>query len=128
MKKTVKIVLPILLGVFIAVVLLGSLVTTRPNEYTIVKQFGKVVYDAMVKFYNGELEFGKHTSCDVSSGYLEMLETKQFEKIVKEGMPDVYKRYTEICQDLKDGKIEVGTAVGATPEYVAQKKAEAAAH
>ena len=57
-----------------------------------------------------------------------MLETKQFEKIVKEGMPDVYKRYTEICQDLKDGKIEVGTAVGATPEYVAQKKAEAAAH
>ena len=23
--------------------LLGSLVTTRPNEYTIVKQFGKVV-------------------------------------------------------------------------------------
>lgn len=93
-----------------------------------IKQFGKVVYDAMVKFYNGELEFGKHTSCDVSSGYLEMLETKQFEKIVKEGMPDVYKRYTEICQDLKDGKIEVGTAVGATPEYVAQKKAEAAAH
>ena len=43
MKKTVKIVLPILLGVLIAVVLLGSLVTTRPNEYTIVKQFGKVV-------------------------------------------------------------------------------------
>ncbi len=30
-----------------------------------------------------------------------MLETKQFEKIVKEGMPDVYKRYTEICQDLE---------------------------
>lgn len=43
MKKTVKVVLPILLGVLIAVVLLGSLVTTRPNEYTIVKQFGKVV-------------------------------------------------------------------------------------
>ena len=32
MKKTVKVVLPILLGVLIAVVLLGSLVTTRPNE------------------------------------------------------------------------------------------------
>ena len=43
MKKTVKVVLPILLGVLIAVVLLGSLVTTRPNEYTIVQQFGKVV-------------------------------------------------------------------------------------
>ena len=40
MNKTVKIVLPILLGVLIAVVLLGSLVTTRPNEYTFVKQFG----------------------------------------------------------------------------------------
>ena len=93
-----------------------------------IKQFGEIVYDAMVKFYNGELEFGKHTNCDVASGYLEMLETEQFDKIVKEGMPEVYKRYTQICQDLKDGKIEVGTAVGATPEYVNEKKAEAAAH
>ena len=47
MKKTVKIVLPILLGVLIAVVLLGSLVTTRPNEYTIVKQFGPLAQDAL---------------------------------------------------------------------------------
>lgn len=93
-----------------------------------IKQFGDVMYDAMVKFYNGELEFGKHTNCDVSTGYLEMIETEQFNKIVKEGMPDVYSRYQEICKDLVDGKIEVGTAVGATPEYVAAKKAEAAAH
>lgn len=93
-----------------------------------IKQFGMVVYDAMVDFYNGELVFGQHTNCDVSSGYLEMLETKQFNSVVKEGMPDAYARYMEICQDLKDGKIEVGTAVNATPEYVAEKKAEAAAH
>ncbi len=92
-----------------------------------IKQFGQIVYDAMVKFYNGELEFGKHTSCDVSTGYLEMIETPQFTKIVKEGMPEVYEAYTKICEDLVAGKIEVGTAVGATAEYVEAKKAEAAA-
>lgn len=89
-----------------------------------IKQFGEIVYDAMVKFYNGELEFGKHTSCDVTTGYLEMIETKQFEEIVKNGMPEAYAKYTQICEDLAAGKIEVGTAVGATPEYVEAKKAE----
>ena len=91
-----------------------------------IKQFGEIVYDAMVKFYNGELEFGKLTNCDVSTGYLEMVETKQFVEIVKNGMPDAYARYTEICNDLAAGKIEVGTAVNATTEYINEKRAEAA--
>lgn len=91
-----------------------------------IKQFGEIVYDAMVKFYNGELEFGKLTNCDVSTGYLEMVETKQFDEIVKNGMPDAYARYTEICNDLAAGKIEVGTAVNATTEYINEKRAEAA--
>ncbi len=91
-----------------------------------IKQFGKIVYDAVNKMYNGELEFGKHTNYDVESGYLEMIETKQFNKIVKEGMPQVYEQYTKIVEDLIAGKIQVGTAVGANESYVNQKKAEAA--
>ncbi len=90
-----------------------------------IKQFGRVVYDAMVKFYNGELEFGKHTQFGVDSGYLEMVETPQFVKVVKEGMPEVYAQYQAIVDDLMAGKIPVDTAVGATTEFIDSIKATA---
>lgn len=92
-----------------------------------IKQFGRVVYDAMVDFYNGELEFGKHTQYDVTSGYLEMVETDQFKKVVIEGMPEVYEEYQKIVEDLKAGKIQVDTAVGATTEEIEAIKATASA-
>ena len=91
-----------------------------------IKQFGYIIYDALVAAYNGTLEWGVHTNHGVSSGYLEMIETPQFNTVVKEGMPEAYAEYTQIVEDLMAGKIEVGTAVGATEEYVNQKKAEAA--
>lgn len=93
-----------------------------------IKQFGRVVGDAMWAFYNGELEFGKHTNYDVSSGYLEMIETKQFDKVVKEGMPEAYAKYQEIVADLEAGKIEVSTAVGASQAEIDAIKALASAN
>ena len=42
-NKTLKIVLPIVLVVALLIILSGSLVVTRANEYTILKQFGAVV-------------------------------------------------------------------------------------
>lgn len=93
-----------------------------------IKQFGRVVGDAMWDFYNGELEFGKHTNYDVSSGYLEMIETKQFDKVVKQGMPDAYAKYQEIVSDLEAGKIKVSTAVGASQAEIDAIKALASAN
>ena len=43
MKKTVKIVIPVVLVLALLVILAGSLVVTQPDEYTIIKQFGAVV-------------------------------------------------------------------------------------
>ena len=43
MKKTVKIVIPVVLVLAMLVILAGSLVVTQPDEYTIIKQFGAVV-------------------------------------------------------------------------------------
>ena len=43
MKKTLKIVLPLLAVAAAVIVLAGSLVVTQPNEYTIIRQFGAVV-------------------------------------------------------------------------------------
>lgn len=109
----------------------ATLEQTQPEtaQYVVssaIKQFGYAVYDAMVAFYNGELEFGQNVNFGVDSGYLEMIETPQFDRIVKEGMPEVYEQFQAIVEDLKAGEIEVGTAVGATEDYVNEKKAEAA--
>ncbi len=93
-----------------------------------IKQFGKIMYDAVNNLYNGTLEFGKHTNFGVETGYIEMIETSQFNTIVKEGMPEAYAEYLKIVEDLMAGKIEVGTAVGADEAYVNAKKAEAASH
>ena len=91
-----------------------------------VKQFGEAIYDTMYAIYNDEYEFGSEKNYGVESGYLDLLETDQFNAYIKEGMPDVYTRYTEILNNLMAGEIEVGTAIGVDEAYIAQKRAEAA--
>ena len=54
-----------------------------------------------------------------------MIETDVFVKTIKEGKPELYAKYQEVVNDLLAGKIEVGTAVGATTEYVEAEKAKA---
>lgn len=92
-----------------------------------VKQFGKAIYDTMYKIYNNNFHFGSENSYGVESGYLDLLETPQFKKIVQGGMPEVYAKYKTILADLMAGNIEVGTAVGMNEAYIASKKAEAKA-
>jgi basic membrane protein A and related proteins len=90
-------------------------------EYTVssaVKQFGYQIRDALYTIYDGTMVWGSTETADFDSGYLTMVESNTFKKVVIEGMPDVYAKYQEIVADLAAGKIEVGTAVGATEEYV----------
>ena len=54
-----------------------------------------------------------------------MIETDVFVKTIKEGKPELYAKYEEVVNDLLAGKIDVGTAVGATTEYVEAEKAKA---
>ncbi|MCR4854689.1 MAG: BMP family ABC transporter substrate-binding protein [Erysipelotrichaceae bacterium] len=108
----------------------GQLQMSHPEqaEYTVssaVKQFGYAIYDALKTIYDGTIVWGANNSFGFESGYLEMVETDVFNKTVKEGMPEVYAAYEEIVQKLLKGEIEVGTAVGATTEYVEAEKAKA---
>ena len=108
----------------------GQLKMSHPEqaEYTVssaVKQFGKAIYDGLKTIYDGTIVWGSNNSFDFESGYLEMVETEGFNTVVKEGMPEVYAAYEEVVQKLLKGEIEVGTAVGATPEYIAEEKAKA---
>lgn len=43
MKKALKIVIPTLCALLILIFLIGGMVVTQPNEYTIIRQFGAVV-------------------------------------------------------------------------------------
>ena len=43
MKKTLKIVIPVVLALALLVILAGSLVVTQADEYTIIRQFGAAV-------------------------------------------------------------------------------------
>ena len=90
-------------------------------EYTVssaVKQFGMQIRDALFTIYDGTMVWGSTQTADFDSGYLTMVESNTFKTVVEEGMPEVYAKYEEIVADLLAGKIEVGTAVGATDEYV----------
>ncbi len=108
----------------------GQLAVSSPEqaEYTVssaVKQFGDAIYDALKSIYDGTVKWGVNNSFGFESGYLTMVETDVFNKTVKEGMPEVYEAYEKIVADLLAGKIEVGTAVGATQEYIDAELAKA---
>ena len=108
----------------------GQLAISHPEqaEYTVssaVKQFGYAIYDGLKSIYDGTIKWGVNNSFDFDSGYLEMIETDVFNKTIKEGKPELYAQYEQVVADLLAGKIEVGTAVGATTEYVEAEKAKA---
>ena len=108
----------------------GQLAVSHPEqaEYTVssaIKQFGEQIKDGLFTIYDGTIEWGVNHTADFDSGYLTMVETDVFNKVVKEGMPEVYAQYEEIVAKLLKSEIEVGTAVGATQAYVDAELAKA---
>lgn len=83
-----------------------------------VKAFNKLLKGEMYKMMDGTCKWGSFQKLGAASGYLEVLETSNFKRMVPE---DVYKKYTQIKADLEAGKIEVSTAYGATKEEWQQK-------
>ena len=110
----------------------GILATSHPDQAehcisSAIKQFGYQIRDALFTIYDGTVEWGTNHYDDFESGYLTMIETDTYNTVVKEGMPEVHEAYTAICEKLMAGEIEVGTAVGATPEYIAAELAKGVA-
>ena len=108
----------------------AQLAANHPDQSAVtvssaVKQFGWQIRDGLRTIYDGTVVWGSTNTADFDSGYLTMIEGDAFNKVVKEGMPDVYARFEEIVADLTAGNIKVGTAVDATPEYVASELAKA---
>lgn len=108
----------------------GQLAENHPDQSAVtvssaVKQFGWQIRDGLRTIYDGSVVWGSTNTADFDSGYLTMIEGDAFNKVVKEGMPEVYEKFETIVADLTAGKIKVGTAVDATPEYVAAELAKA---
>ena len=87
-----------------------------------VKDFYNITMNELESFADGSIEWGAHTIYDYARGGSTLVRNEYFDKIVPE---DVLKRYEEITEELAAGKIEVGTAIGATQEEIEQFKAEA---
>lgn len=91
------------------------------------KDFPQIIGDSLKDMMAGTYDkWGQHVWVDASyeeGDYLVLLETSNFRKMVPES---VLKRYNEIVEELRAGKIEVDTAIGATEEQWNEKYSEAA--
>lgn len=75
--------------------------------------------------YDGTIRFGVNNTYGFESGYLQMIENDVFNSVFKEGMPEEYAAYQSVVQKLLNGEIDVGTAIGATQEYIENEKRKA---
>ena len=108
----------------------GQLSISHPEQAantvsSAVKQFGYAIYDALVSVYDGTIRFGVNNAFGFESGYLQMIENDVFNSVFKEGMPEEYAAYRNVVQKLLNGEIDVGTAIGATQEYIDNEKRKA---
>lgn len=90
------------------------------------KDFPQIIGDSLKEMMAGTYDkWGQHVWVDSSyeeGDYLVLLETSNFKSMVPDS---VLERYNEIVKDLRAGKIEVDTAIGATEEQWNEKYAEA---
>ncbi len=91
------------------------------------KDFPHIIGDTILKIIDGKYDkWAKHTWVDASyaeGDYLLLLETSNFEKCVPAAVKE---RYNAIIKDLREGKITVRTAIGASEEDLKAIFAEAA--
>lgn len=87
------------------------------------KDLQRLVYDLMVDYQNGSIEWGTHTMAGVKEGGMRMADNEFYQALVPQEVQD---ELAQITQDLSDGKIEVGTAIGADQAAIDAMKAKAA--
>lgn len=87
------------------------------------KDLRRLVYDLMVEYQNGTIEWGTHTMAGVKEGGMRMADNEFYQALVPQ---DVQDEMATIIQDMSDGKIEVGTAIGADQATIDAMKAKAA--
>lgn len=89
-----------------------------------VKDLRRLVYDLMVEYENGTIEWGTHSSAGVAEGGMRLADNEFYREIVP---AEIQEKMDQITKDLSEGKIEVGSAIGATQEEIAEFYAQAEA-
>lgn len=86
------------------------------------KDYTNIIGDVVKQFADGTLEFGKHNLVGYSDNAITMYYNNKFDELFTDEM---LAQYQQICDDLAAGKIEVGTAIGATQAEIDEYKAKA---
>lgn len=87
-----------------------------------VKDLERLVYDQLVAWHDGTLQFGTHTLAGVKDGGMKMADNEYYQAIVPKEVQD---QMSEIIEKLSNGEIEVGTAIGATVDEINEYKEQA---
>ena len=87
------------------------------------KDLRRLVYDLMIQYREGKIEWGTHSFAGVKEGGMRLAENEFYKAIVP---ADVQEKVTEISKDVSDGKVSVGTAIGASQAAVDAMKQKAA--
>lgn len=87
-----------------------------------VKEYDKMLAVAIEEYLAGTLEFGKHHLVGWSDGSINMYPNKTFEALFTGEAGETWQK---VCDELAAGKIEVGTAIGATQEEIDAYKEQA---
>lgn len=87
------------------------------------KDLRRLVYDLMIQYREGTIEWGTHSFAGVKEGGMRLAENEFYKAIVP---ADVQEKVTEIAKDVSDGKVSVGTAIGASQAAVDAMKQKAA--
>ena len=87
------------------------------------KDLRRLVYDLMIQYQEGTIEWGTHSFAGVKEGGMRLADNEYYRTIVPQ---DVQTRMKAITQDVADGKVPVGTAIGASQDTINAMKQKAA--
>ncbi len=87
-----------------------------------VKEYDAILREAMAEYMAGTLQYGVHHFVGWGDNAITMYENDTFRELFTDEM---IARYDEVCDELAAGKIEVGTAIGATQEEIDAYKEQA---
>lgn len=86
------------------------------------KDYVKIAGNVITKFVAGDLEFGKHYLVGWADDAITMYTNDKYEALFTDEMKA---QYQKACDDLRDGKITVGTSIGASQAEIDAYKEQA---
>lgn len=87
-----------------------------------VKEYDTILRDVLAEYMAGTLKFGTHYLVGYGDGAITMYENNTIKSLFTEEMRA---QYDAACEALAEGKVQVGTAIGATQEEISAYKEQA---